>query len=362
MEEPAIVPLPSGIPCAYEAIVRERLRPPDAPGTVDLVETDLFLQPCRGTVRSGETVTLRFGPPAELTLAVRTEPPLPIRTILHLELHVEQGGRTERHGLRVGASDDRERAEIRHTFQAAPGAATLRWRRGTPDVAGAEVAFAPGGPLDVVLEAGKPVEVPLTLAIDAGPALAALAGRGPVRLEPRGPGGAAVPRDGIVVIAFRVSGAEGDVDEWGRWDGFPEEGPVELEAESREEWTHLLVAGGPHLVGEPRPFPGTEIVTVDLRPAGYLVVVPDALPPPGSGALTLRRAGGSPIPLVDLEADGSWELDSFATAVPVTAGVVVGPLPEGEHHFEALLGGVRVGEASATVRAGRVEVLRVPTR
>ena len=77
--------------------------------------------------------------------------------------------------------------------------------------------------------------------------------------------------------------------------------------------------------------------------------------------MTIRRLDGAAITLSS-HSDDSWDMDDVFSRPVVHTGSVLGPLPEGIHAFEAFVGGVRVGEASARVTAGRVGILRLPTR
>ncbi|HEU4396143.1 MAG TPA: hypothetical protein VFS92_11315, partial [Planctomycetota bacterium] len=102
-------------------------------------------------------------------------------------------------------------------------------------------------------------------------------------------------------------------------------------------------------------------VEVPLLPGGHLVVVSDSFPPPRGGGLEIRRVDRHPIPLCEVDNGVPRAAEAYGR-VRVMPGTLLGPFPEGTHRFEVLLGGIRIGEASAGVTAGRIGVLRIPTR
>jgi hypothetical protein len=97
--------------------------------------------------------------------------------------------------------------------------------------------------------------------------------------------------------------------------------------------------------------PASGAYRVTLKPAGTLVVVPEATPDPGLGALRLRRADGVPLPLFT-EVNGGYDLEFHEQPV-VRLGTAIGPLPEGRIALEVLLGGVVIDRPVAEVRAGK---------
>jgi hypothetical protein len=114
---------------------------------------------------------------------------------------------------------------------------------------------------------------------------------------------------------------------------------------------------GPGLASDEVPVPESGAVVFDLRPAGLLLAAPDRILPGGMGRLTLRLPGGRPIPV---HRDGGT--DFTGSVVEVEPGMLLGPFPAGEWRFEVRLGRVRLPDAVAAARAGRIDVLRVPTR
>jgi len=361
--EPAVVLLPPDRDFAFQVSVLET-RLVDGPRGPrrQALSSESILQPWHGTVRARETVTLRFAAAAGIRFLVRTEPAIPQGAVLELEVALAQGRETRRLGFAAGATDRRERGEFSHEWTGVPGPATVSWRPLPARPRRAAVLFPPGGPVEVVLEAGKVVEVPVDLRIDAGPALEALAARGPIRIRPRLPGGGALPDGEAALFTFRRDPDSGEADEWAHWTDAEEDGSLELNEEARGEWSEFLLLGPGGLVGEPAAIPDGDAIEVPLAPGGHLLVATELLPPPGGGRLAIRRADGKPIPRFGIGDQGRPEPLEFGTRLAVGPGSLLGPLPEGTHSFEVFLGGVRVGEASARVVAGRVGILRLPTR
>jgi hypothetical protein len=91
---------------------------------------------------------------------------------------------------------------------------------------------------------------------------------------------------------------------------------------------------------------------LELAPGGFLVVVPANLPPPSLGTPRLERQDGRPFLLNEGGACGtSWDM---------SAGLVIGPLRPGTVTFRVTLGGRVLASATAEVRAGTYETLRIP--
>jgi hypothetical protein len=367
LEEPAIVHLPREREFAFGVSVRElreerrKGTPLWVEGTDDVDPWTTPLQPWHGIVRAGDAVTLRFAEPAKFKLNLRTEPPVPPGTLLDIEGTLVQGRTSVPLRYAMGPEGDREGSAFVIEWTGIPGPATLRWRPGRRGPGHPAVDFAPGGPIEFVLEAGKVVEIPVEIRIDPGPALLAL-DAGPVRIVPRLPGGGPPPTEGISMFTFRRDPDSGEADEWAQWTDQAEEGGFVLDAGQRSEWTHFVVVGTTGLVSAPLAMPQGGTAEVDLLPGGYLLVATDALPPPGHGLLRIRRLDGAVMALTGADSDGRWGVEDVFSRPVVRAGTILGPLPEGTHAFEAFLGGVRVGEASARVTAGRIGILRIPTR
>ena len=72
----------------------------------------------------------------------------------------------------------------------------------------------------------------------------------------------------------------------------------------------------------------------------------------------MRLPGGRPF---FYSALSDWIVQVQGLYVEATAfpGALLGPLPEGTHTFQVRLGGVRLPDATATVKAGRLEILRI---
>ena len=264
---PAIVHLPRERDFAFSVSVSEKQPNEGERGPrVQLVPSTAILQPWHGIVRAGDTVTLRFAAAAGIHFRIRTEPPVPVGAVLSIDATLVQGRDSRALNFAAGAADGRERSEFETEWIGVPGPATLRWRAAKGGPGHPAVGFPPGGPIEVVLQEGKAVEVAVELRIDAGPALEALAA-GPVRILPRLPGGAPPPAEGVSMFTFGRHDDPGTVDEWAQWEDRAEDGGFDLDAEQRSEWTHFVVAAA-GLVSAPRPLPDGGTVEVELLPAG----------------------------------------------------------------------------------------------
>ena len=359
---PAIVFLPRERDFAFTVSVSEKHPNAGPRGPREqIVPSTALLQPWHGIVRAGDAVILRFAEPAAFRLAIHTEPAVPQEALLILDATLVQGRLS--HEFQFAATTDgaREQSAFVVEWFGVPGPATLRWRAGKRGPGHPAVDFPPGGPVEFVLEEGKVVEIPVEIRIDAGPALLARSSE-PVRILPRLPGGAPPPAEGISMFTFRRSADSGEADEWAQWEDRAEDGGFVLDGDQRSEWTHFVLVGTTGLVSAPLAIPNGGTAEVDLLPGGYLIVVTDALPPPGAGQLTLRRLDGAVMALTGADSDGRWAAEDVFSRPVVRAGTILGPLHEGTHAFEAFLGGVRLGEASARVIAGRIGILRIPTR
>ena len=222
--------------------------------------------------------------------------------------------------------------------------------------------YRTGGPDELRIEEGGVREVPLPLVLLS-----------PEEARPPPPEAAAsaapAPAQPPVPVAFRgiPAGSVGDVEVLGvtvpAGDGeevtFQEclaPKGASLEADWRRVRSAVAVLG-PDLASDPVPVPDSGAAVFALRPAGLLLAAPDRILPGGMGRLTLRLPGGRPIPV---HRDGGT--DFTGSVVEVEPGMLLGPLPEGEWRFEVRLGRVRLPDAVAAARAGRIDVLRIPTR
>jgi hypothetical protein len=339
--EPLTVPLPRGAAHRYSV----------APLAAEDGAAPVRLQPMAGVVRGGETIRLSSAGPAFLKIHFRTEPDLPPDTVFDLEGEVIQGECTFPFDTSTMTNGPGDVIEVQ--AEGMPGPAVVRWRARPAGQGHPAVSFPPGSLEGVVFLAGSEILREVTIPIDTVEALRFAAARGPLRVDLRLPDGR--PAHGAEATLLAIEWREGAVQGFGRHTDFAGE-EILLPAEAREESTHLLAVLGTDLVSEVVPLGETEGVNLRLRPAGLLLVAPDALLPEGAGRLTLRRADGG---LVLRIADGV--LEDAEVELPVGAGTLLGPFPEGPVTFEVRVGGLRLPDATAVVKAGRIEPLRVRT-
>ncbi len=223
--------------------------------------------------------------------------------------------------------------------------------------------FRAGSREDLVLRAGEVVECTVTFQVDpAGrerppswPEEEVAAEEPPPKLEPLRVKVEGLPpgREGRVygIVPDRDGNGHSSYDLTTE----AETGSCEFEGEVRGA-PCLAAVAFPNLASDPTPVPAAGPLKLVLRPAGLLLVAPDEVYPPEFGRLRLRLPGKRLIPESE---DGGTNFGGAAPEVSVVAGSLVGPLPEGTYAFEVRLGGVRLPDATATVRAGKVEVLRI---
>ena len=104
-------------------------------------------------------------------------------------------------------------------------------------------------------------------------------------------------------------------------------------------------------------------IDVPLHPAGFLALVPEALPDPALGPLQVRRRDGAPLPRVTTDARAPFTQSLSVDVAPVVslAGTTfLGPLPQGEVELEVVLGTVVVARIAPSVRAGLRTAVSVP--
>ncbi|MCK6482130.1 MAG: hypothetical protein L6R43_18875, partial [Planctomycetes bacterium] len=118
----------------------------------------------------------------------------------------------------------------------------------------------------------------------------------------------------------------------------------------------VIVVSPPFLASDFLEAPASGPFRAELRPAGLLLLAPEEVFPPALGSLRLRRADGRPI---STTGEGGTDYAGSDLEVNVRPGLLLGPFPEGSISFEVRLGGLRLPDARATVRAGRIEVLRI---
>jgi hypothetical protein len=114
------------------------------------------------------------------------------------------------------------------------------------------------------------------------------------------------------------------------------------------DWSFAIARAGDHWVGGPVRRRGA-LTEIALREGGYLVLVPERMPPEAIGAPQLTRVDGGPCLSPD---------DGFEPHVRVAPGRVLGPFEPGEVVFSITLGGLPAGEVRAVVTAGEHRALR----
>ena len=269
--------------------------------------------------------------------------------------YFEQGWGTTPHRAAWGS-----RAEIvgRTTaldFEGVPGQLRLRWEG---------EGIAEGSREDLFLESGENGEVECLLRPDlaTAPPSRASANREHLSvwiqgLSARGsaPGLQEEPR--VFAVAATEDGTASEtLDSAVSLEG-PEPFPVSDDFHRSRE---ILAVFGTTHASDPVPVPAGGSVVVTVRPAGLLIVVPETVTTAGMGKLEVRRSDGLPIPVRSAD---DWTMLGEARLSPrVQPGTMLGPFPEGELRFEVRLGRVRLPDATATVRAGHIGVLRIRTR
>ena len=358
--EGATRPLPPDRDYDIRTLVRERRRDA-APGTPEAewkVSSRFSLVADRETARPGETVTLRLRRMAAVEVTIETEgfPDAEAEVAAWLDLHAAGGRKREVPRARRRSGTSAKPGEgaadpLRGTcrFSVEPGRAALRWSgRGVR-----------AGALEGIdLRAGEIERVTIVLRPDPDGKDPPDAHVLPTPVEPPTPevevpvevSGLPANWEGTASVwGVKVDEASGDVSCTGADLDGP--GPHTLPGAFRNCRSVVAIAGDA-LASEPATVPASGSVVVAFKPAGILVVVPEEEVPPDVGDLVLRLPGGRLFPV-----DGSPQVSA-----DVETGARIGPLPAGSYTFEVRLGGVRLPDATATVRAGRLEVLRVRLR
>ena len=323
--------------------------------------------PDHDTAKPGDTVRVGVRPVAPLVVDIAGDPrptgPGSKENAIFARVTFVQGA--TRLELTQGFAGPREEGALhpRLLFTGEAGPCRLEWTGYSPGI-------REGAKTDIVLRAGEFNECAITIEGDPGAAATPVP---PVQAE-------TAPADpGPEVAAFEVTveglPAGGTVhllgigrDEEGRETGGQvstdfDEGRVHgvHAMELGEDWrafTTITAATSPFLLSEPVAVPRAGPVTLVLRPAGLLMVAPAEVWPASFGRLRLRLADGRPI-LRSRISEGEMEFFDASPDAAVSAGDLLGPLPEGTIAFQVRLGGVRLPDATATVRAGRIEVLRI---
>ncbi len=105
----------------------------------------------------------------------------------------------------------------------------------------------------------------------------------------------------------------------------------------------------------------TEEVVLRLAPAGHLIIVPRGWSSGNMGELFLRAADGRPLPVCTWsDRSEPPEPGGIGILIGANPNVLIGPLLPGTYEFDVLRGRTKVGRVQGTIKAGRIEVLRVP--
>lgn len=303
----------------------------------------LTIVPTVVTHPAGEPIPLRLVAAAFLT----TAPQVPTQAPAHwgawrptIDLHIADAhGFVQTEALDITVEDGR--IEVDHDdVQIAPGRVSVAWTgRG----------IRPGRLDDVQLAPGARGVVRPRIAWDREVAPPPI----PRRLCTLRVEGVA---NGQLSIAAMLRNRHDEPDAWER-DLDVVNGHLELSREYARSTSVMVYRGmgeasWPVRTDRPAPKP------LRLHPAGHLVVVPDRAVHPDLGGLRLRRKDGGPTLTCSIDG-GELRHASAHREVEAEPGLVLGPLPAGEHVFEVRLGLRRLPDATAVVRAHRVEVLRV---
>ena len=326
-------------------------------------------EPDREIVHAGETVRVRLRPVGILIVDAEGEPWRPEGTdpaqAVNLRVEFSQGEARTVAGLPVAGGPwynpvakarGNSLPRPRLLFKGASGPCRLEW---------SGIGIRSGERDDVVLRAGEITQCTLAIQDDS-------AGR-----ETPAPDSGNEPGDGVALpepLTITVEGLPGHRgakvylirrDEEGglaTYEEFAEAAEeagtlpsVELTGVPRSGATVVAVAP-PDLVSDAVPAPATGPLRVSLRPGGLLLVAPEESYPPEFGRLRVRFADGRPIPFQIGEGDRSITESGEAT---VSAGTLLGPFPEGRVTLQVRLGGVRLPDATATVKAGRIGILHI---
>ena len=102
-------------------------------------------------------------------------------------------------------------------------------------------------------------------------------------------------------------------------------------------------------------------VTLKLEEGGFLLPLPTWWSAEELGALRLIRSDLRPMPVSRwYQASPCPDLLYPVATITVEAGLLIGPLPPGTYAFDVLLGTTPIGKITGTVRARRIEVMRLP--
>jgi hypothetical protein len=358
-------PLPSDRTFAVSASVTELLPflgARDAAGNlavISQVSPRYVLVPDPATVRPGETARLRLRVGAAIVVEFRPAWTVPLpqgkQNDLGFTVVLRQGEAAQWRAFT--ARNLHTPPSLRFHYPAQPGPCRIEWS-GTGVLAGSleDVVLKSGEIAERVIPVhqdptGKPTPLPSPPTTPTSPGTAApiLVPPPPVPLTVEG-----IPEGGTAyVIGLRL---EPDGDEsWHQ--GEVESGKPSMDlGDPWNGYPTILSLLPPALASDVVPATAPGPIRVTLRPAGLLLVATEEAYPAEWGRLRLRLPGKRPIPIAGRGGRGIEEIRSEPV---VETGTLVGPLPEGTWVFEVRLGGVRLPEATATVRAGRIEVLRI---
>lgn len=335
--------------------------------------------PDRETVRPGETVRIRLQPVAVLVVEAEGEPWVPEgtdpRRAVGLRVEFSQGESRTLATLPVAGAAWKELFGERKGKPAVPFRPRLLFRgeSGPCRLEWSGQGIRSGERDDVVLRAGEIVHGTIAFQADSSgrekptPDYGNEPGDGEPVPEPE-PLPIAIdglPGDRQAMVYLLARDEEGEVDEYSEVTQTGEE----TGAPSSVEFTGVPRAGAvavavapPDLASDPVPVPAAGSLRIALRPGGLLLVAPEEAYPTEFGRLRVRPADGRPFLIWEDDqrgtAEGPAEFAETGEAV-VSAGAVLGPFPEGRIMFQVRLGGVRLPDATATVKAGRIEVLRI---
>jgi len=351
-------PLETGRTYRVNAVLQEAptwFRLEDSSRTLRVASPRYRLEPDRLEVRPGEGVVLRLIQEASVFLRVSgTLAPSESKgaSVTSLFLGVWRGAElASAANLVLRRGKDGEVAPTHALLMPGPGPCRVAWSGDGLQAGECEVDLRPGE----VREVAVPLRAdPLGRAVPW-----------PVAAE-ESPGTPPEPPPPLQVEAEGLPPGEEEFRIFGilRADGEVEVHEEFLEASGQEaeldaDWRRVGEAAAvrpPYLASDFHPVPPSGPLRLPFRPAGLLAVVPLEVMPPEFGALRLRRADGRPIPVAE---EGGTETAGVQETVDVLPALLIGPFPEGPLVFEVRLGGLRLPDARAVVKAGRIEVLRI---
>jgi hypothetical protein len=323
-----------------------RVQSDDGRAGFESFHAGFLLDPDPPRARAGDTVTLRVREAVEVTLRPAPADRWPRRPTW-MCVFLKQDLRTRgTHGM--GAGCDEEGAIRSVVVPALAGPAVVEWSGD---------GVAPGR-LEVKVRAGSAQTIDLPVAFDP-------AGKRDCAAESAEFGDIALVVTGIPAgrpsrALFRVAALAGGEGTFARRTGDLSAllDPAEVRVIDERWLESRTLAGflGIDLASEPFATPRQGPLTVALKPAGLLAVIPEEVFPEELGELRLRRKDGLAFPMVDL---GEGVVTGVQESLTVFPGLLVGPLPEGTVTFEASLGEVRLPDVTVEVKAGKTRPLLI---